>query len=180
MPITFDNVSPDKVIAYSDQYRLTYDVAQIPFVPSRSDEVEANVYEALPKVGLVPRSLPLAISDDPVITVRVQPSDPLQNKTVRQLADVANFTGGDFRLGPQSFLGWDVELSHVEFVGSTGAGAIPSGTSATPTDTTAQNTARQKAEEEGNTLDKVIRVLGLVAVIAAIGVGAYVIFKVTD
>lgn len=180
MPITFDNVSPDRVISYSDQYRLTYDVAQIPFVPSRSDEVEANIFEALPKVGLVPRSLPLAISDDPVVTVRVQPSDPLQNKTVRQLADIANFTGGDFRLGPQSFLGWDVELSHVSFVGTTGQAGMPTGTSPIPTDISAQNAARQKAAEEGDTLDKIIRVLGLVAVIAAIGVGAYVIFKVAD
>lgn len=180
MTIAFKNTTQDRRVTTQDQFRLTYDVPSVPFLSPDTDRIETNVYRALPQVGLVPRSLPSASSEDATIVVRAQVLDSLVNKTVAQVADAANFTGGDFRLGPDTLLGWDVELSAIEYVGVTGSGSVPSGTSPTSDDSAAKTAAEKAAAEKPDTLDKIVKVLTWTAVIAAVVVGGYIFFKATD
>ena len=183
MAITFTGKDSGALIGLTDQYRLTYDVqTYFGIVEPDADVVERQVYANLPKVGLIPRSLPLATPDAVVITVRVEPGDVFRNQTVAKLAAAADFSNIDFRLGADFALGTDVDLTDVAFLGITPAKATDTttpGTQPAPGDSIAQQQAAAKAKEK-DPIQQFLQALTTIAVIAGIGLVAYIIFKFKD
>jgi hypothetical protein len=167
MPEYF-GVSPNAIVATSDQYRLVYELVGLNW---HAAGVEARLYTALLDIGLVPRSLPSASEGDAAIVIRVQPSDLLKGKTVGQMAGLASFPGFDFSLGFNFAIGLNVDLVKVEFLSPSEA-PVTLGTQAIPSDTLAQAKANAAANED-DWAAKLIRILKGTGVVLAIGLGVY-------
>lgn len=175
MSVKYLNCGPSTVVNLLDQYRLTYKLTGYSWLPDsvlNAAGVETRLMSDLPKVGLVVRSLPGATTGDAVVVIRVQPTDALQGKTVAQLADAADFSAIDLTLGFDAFLGVNVDLDTVEFVGRVGSTGVTTGTSSVPGDSTAIATGNASAAQD-DIWAKLGSFLKGAGVVILIGVGVY-------
>lgn len=148
MSVAFVGKAPNALVGMLDQYRLTYQLTGS-FLglddSLNASGVETRLYTALPQVGVAVRSVPQATTGDVVVVVRVQPTDMLIGSTVAQMADRVDLSVVDFTLGFDAFLGANVELTKVEYLGTVGGSNLPTGTGPLPSDAAAKETEQANA-----------------------------------
>lgn len=175
MPTQFINTSASAPINLADQFRLTYGLVGASWAPDsflNAQGVETRLYNALPLIGLVPRSIQQAAPGASVVVIRVQPSDLLANQTVGELAKRASFSSLNFSLGAEFLtLGLNVALNKVEKLA---ASQTTSGTSPIPSDTAAQD--KEDKADECDLYCKLSR-FGAVLAIIAVVTGVYLLSR---
>jgi hypothetical protein len=93
MAIAFRNCAPNTPIDRKARYRITWQLVAAKYLPNvgfDTVEVAKRLQQALPQLGFVPLTMPVAIAGDPFIQYSVMLSSTFAGYTVADIAEQAD------------------------------------------------------------------------------------------